>query len=206
MILDWVPAHFPRDEAGLYMLDGTPLYNHPDPKRGEIAQWGTMLFDFGRGEVCSYLLSNACFWLEMFHADGLRVDAVSGLLYYDFCKEQGEWLPNEYGGRENIDAISFLRRLNETVYHDFAGVMMIAEEASAYPMVTAPTYLGGLGFGFKWNMGWMNDILELPEKGARSPALSSRQADVFHVLRVFGKLCAAVFPRRGGARQAQHAG
>ncbi|HPJ01544.1 MAG TPA: 1,4-alpha-glucan branching protein GlgB [Candidatus Limiplasma sp.] len=159
VLLDWVPAHFPRDEAGLFMLDGTPLYNHPDKRRGEIAQWGTMLFDFGRGEVCSYLLSNACFWLEQFHADGLRVDAVSGLLYYDFCKEQGEWLPNEYGGRENIDAIRFLRRMNETVYHDFAGVMMIAEEASAYPMVTAPTYLGGLGFGLKWNMGWMNDIL-----------------------------------------------
>ncbi len=159
VILDWVPAHFPRDEAGLFMLDGTPLYNHPDKRRGEIAQWGTMLFDFGRGEVCSYLLSNACFWLEQFHADGLRVDAVSGLLYYDFCKEPGEWLPNEYGGRENIDAIQFLRRLNETVYHDFPGVMMIAEEASSYPMVTAPTYLGGLGFGFKWNMGWMNDIV-----------------------------------------------
>ncbi len=164
VILDWVPAHFPRDEAGLFMLDGTPLYNHPDPKRGEIAQWGTMLFDFGRGEVCSFLLSNACFWLEIFHVDGLRVDAVSGLLYYDFCKERGDWLPNEYGGRENIDAIRFLRRLNETVYHDFSGVMMVAEEASAYPMVTAPTYLGGLGFGFKWNMGWMNDILSYLEK------------------------------------------
>ena len=164
VILDWVPAHFPRDEAGLFRLDGTQLYNHPDPRRGEIAQWGTMLFDFGRGEVCSYLLSNACFWLDVFHADGLRVDAVSGLLYYDFTKEQGEWLPNEYGGRENIDAIRFLRRMNETVYHDFAGVMMIAEEASAYPMVTAPTYLGGLGFGFKWNMGWMNDILSYLKK------------------------------------------
>ena len=159
VILDWVPAHFPRDEVGLFQLDGTALYNHPDPRRGEIAQWGTMLFDFGRGEVCSYLLSNACFWLELYHADGLRVDAVSSLLYYDFCKESGQWLPNRYGGRENIDAIQFLRRLNETVYHDFAGVMMIAEESTAYPMVTAPTYLGGLGFGFKWNMGWMNDIL-----------------------------------------------
>ncbi|MBE0601069.1 MAG: 1,4-alpha-glucan branching protein GlgB, partial [Firmicutes bacterium] len=164
VLLDWVPAHFPRDEAGLFMLDGTPLYNHPDKRRGEIAQWGTMLFDFGRGEVCSYLLSNACFWLDRFHADGLRVDAVSGLLYHDFCKEPGEWLPNAYGGRENIDAIQFLRRLNETVYHDFAGAMMIAEEASAYPMVTAPTYLGGLGFGFKWNMGWMNDILSYLKK------------------------------------------
>jgi 1,4-alpha-glucan branching enzyme len=159
VILDWVPAHFPRDEAGLFRLDGTALYNHPDPRRGEIPQWGTMLFDFGRGEVCSYLLSNACFWLDVYHADGLRVDAVSSLLYYDFCKEPGRWLPNEYGGRENLDAIRFLRRMNETVYHDFAGAMMVAEESSAYPMVTAPTYLGGLGFGFKWNMGWMNDIL-----------------------------------------------
>ena len=159
VILDWVPAHFPRDEVGLYKMDGTSLYNHPDPRRGEIAQWGTMLFDFGRGEVCSYLLSNACFWLENYHADGLRVDAVSSLLYYDFCKEPGQWLPNQYGGRENIDAIRSLRRMNETVYHDFSGVMMVAEESTAYPMVTAPTYLGGLGFGFKWNMGWMNDIL-----------------------------------------------
>ncbi len=159
VLLDWVPAHYPRDEAGLYRLDGTALYSHPDPRRGEIAQWGTMLFDFGRGEVCSFLLSNACFWLEMYHADGLRVDAVSSLLYYDFCKDPGQWLPNRYGGRENLDAIQFLRRMNETVYHDFAGVMMVAEESSAFPMVTAPTYLGGLGFGFKWNMGWMNDIL-----------------------------------------------
>ena len=164
VILDWVPAHFPRDEVGLYKLDGSALYNHPDPRRGEIAQWGTMLFDFGRGEVCSYLLSNACFWLDAYHADGLRVDAVSSLLYYDFCKEAGQWIPNSYGGRENLDAIRFLRRLNETVYHDFAGVMMVAEESTAYPMVTAPTYLGGLGFGFKWNMGWMNDILYYLQK------------------------------------------
>jgi 1,4-alpha-glucan branching enzyme len=159
VLLDWVPAHFPRDEVGLYQLDGTALYNHPDRRRGEIDQWGTMLFDFARGEVNSFLLSNACFWLEQYHADGLRVDAVSGLLYYDFCKEPGQWLPNEHGGRENLDAIRFLRRFNETVYHDFPGAMMVAEESTAYPMVTAPTYLGGLGFGFKWNMGWMNDIL-----------------------------------------------
>ncbi len=159
VLLDWVPAHFPRDDFGLRRFDGTALYEHPDPRRGDMPQWGTHLFDFGRGEVCSYLLSNACFWLEVFHADGLRVDAVSSMLYYDFCKEPGRWLPNPYGGRENLDAIAFFRRLNETVYHDFHGPMMIAEESSAYPMVTAPTYIGGLGFGFKWNMGWMNDIL-----------------------------------------------
>lgn len=159
VILDWVPAHFPRDGAGLRRFDGTPLYEHPDPRRGDMPQWGTHMFDLARGEVRSFLLSNACFWLEWFHADGLRVDAVSSMLYYDFCREEGQWLPNPYGGRENLDAISFLRSLNETVYRDFPGVLMIAEESSAYPMVTKPTYLGGLGFGFKWNMGWMNDML-----------------------------------------------
>ena len=157
VILDWVPAHFPRDEVGLYRFDGTDLYNHPDPRRSEMAQWGTMLFDFARGEVCSYLLSNACFYLERYHADGLRADAVSSILYHDFCKQ--DYLPNRYGGRENLEGLAFLRLLNETVYHDFPGTMTIAEESSAFPMVTAPTYLGGLGFGFKWNMGWMNDIL-----------------------------------------------
>ena len=159
VILDWVPAHFPRDEFGLRRFDGTACYEHPDPRRGDMAQWGTHMFDLGRGEACSLLTSSACFWMEQFHADGLRVDAVSSMLYYDFCREPGQWLPNPYGGRENIDAIHFLRRLNETAYREFPGVMMIAEESSAYPMVTRPTYLGGLGFGFKWNMGWMNDIL-----------------------------------------------
>jgi len=159
VILDWVPCHFPRDGYGLYRFDGTSLYNHPDRRRGEIAQWGTKLFDFARGEVCSFLLSNACFWLDWFHADGLRVDAVSGIIYYDFCKEPGQYIPNCFGGRENLDGINFLRRMNETIYHDFYGVMTIAEESTAFPMITAPTYLGGLGFGFKWNMGWMNDIL-----------------------------------------------
>jgi 1,4-alpha-glucan branching enzyme len=159
VILDWVPAHFPRDEMGLFKFDGTELYNHPDPKRGEIPQWGTKLFDFARGEVCSFLLSNACFWLDVFHADGLRVDAVSGIIFHDFCKEPGQYLPNQYGGRENLEGIQFLRRMNETAYHDFPGLIMVAEESTAFPMVTAPTYIGGLGFGFKWNMGWMNDIL-----------------------------------------------
>lgn len=159
VILDWVPAHFPRDEVGLYKFDGTDLYNHPDPRRGEIPQWGTMLFDFARGEVCSYLLSSVCFWIDLFHADGIRVDAVSSIIYYDFCKEPGQYLPNEYGGRENLDGLNFLRRMNQTVYHDAPGIMMIAEESTSFPMITAPTYVGGLGFGFKWNMGWMNDIL-----------------------------------------------
>ncbi len=159
VLLDWVPAHFPRDESGLRRFDGTPCYEHGDPRRGDMPQWGTHLFDFARGEVCSFLLSNACFWLDYYHADGLRCDAVSSMLYLDFCREDGEWLPNQYGNHDNLDAIHFLRRLNETVYHDYPGVLMIAEESSAYPMVTKPTYMGGLGFGFKWNMGWMNDIL-----------------------------------------------
>jgi len=163
VILDWVPAHFPRDEVGLYKFDGTDLYNHPDPRRGEIPQWGTMLFDFARGEVCSYLLSSVCFWIDLFHADGIRVDAVSSIIFYDFCKDPGQYLPNEYGGRENLDGIAFLRRMNQTVYHDAPGIMMIAEESTSFPMITAPTYIGGLGFGFKWNMGWMNDILSYIE-------------------------------------------
>lgn len=159
VILDWVPAHFPKDAFALRRFDGTALYEHPDSRRGDMPQWGTHMFDLARGEVCSFLLSNACFWFDVFHVDGIRCDAVSSMLYYDFCKEEGQWIPNPFGGRENLDAINFLRYLNEIVYRDFPGIMMIAEESSTYPLVTKPAYLGGLGFGFKWNMGWMNDIL-----------------------------------------------
>jgi len=159
VILDWVPAHFPKDGYGLGRFDGTCCYEHPDPRRGEMPQWGTYLFDFARGEVRSFLLSNACFWLDWYHADGLRVDAVSSMLYYDFCRDGMEWLPNQYGGRENYDAISFFQMLNATVNHDFPGVMTIAEESHNFPGVTHPASEGGLGFTYKWNMGWMNDTL-----------------------------------------------
>ena len=159
VILDWVPAHFPKDEYGLGRFDGTCCFEHPDPRRGEMPQWGTYLFDFARGEVRSFLLSNACFWLDWYHADGLRVDAVSSMLYYDFCRDGMEWLPNRFGGRENLEAISFFQMLNATVRHDFPGVMTIAEESHNFPGVTHSANEGGLEFNFKWNMGWMNDTL-----------------------------------------------
>ena len=159
VILDWVPAHFPKDEAGLRRFDGTSCYEHADPRRAEMPQWGTLLFDYARGEVSSFLLSNALYWLKEYHADGLRCDAVSCMLYLDFGKEPGQWLPNEYGGRENLAAERFLRAFNENVYRECPGAVTVAEESTAFPAVTHPVYDGGLGFGFKWNMGWMNDIL-----------------------------------------------
>jgi len=160
VILDWVPAHFPRDDWALARFDGTPLYEHADPRRGAHPDWGTLVFNLGRREVRNFLLANALFWLREFHADGLRVDAVASMLYRDYSRRAGEWLPNEFGGREDLEAIDFLKELNERVHELVPGVIAAAEESTAWPGVSRPTYAGGLGFGFKWNMGWMHDTLE----------------------------------------------
>lgn len=159
VIVDWVPAHFPKDEFALSRFDGTALFEHPDPNRGEQPDWGTLVFNFGRSEVRNFLVANAVYWCEEFHVDGLRVDAVASMLYLDYSREAGQWTPNAFGGRENLEAVAFLQEMNATVYKRVPGVVTIAEESTSWPGVTRPTHLGGLGFGLKWNMGWMNDSL-----------------------------------------------
>ena len=206
VILDWVPAHFPRDGHGLWRFDGTALYEHADPRQGEHRDWGTLIFNYGRHEVRNFLIANALFWLDKYHVDGLRVDAVASMLYLDYSRKEGDWIPNEFGGRENLKAISFLKEFNEQSHLQFPGVLTIAEESTAWPASPGRRTLGGLGFSMKWNMGWMNDTRTYMRHDSDPPQVPPRRADLQPDLRLPRKLRAALLARRSGARQRLAAG
>ena len=194
VLLDWVPGHFPTDAHGLGRFDGTALYEHADPRQGMHRDWNTLIYNYGRREVANFLLSSALYWLREFHIDGLRVDAVASMLYLDYSREAGEWIPNVFGGRENLDAIAFLRRMNELVFGEQTGATTAAEESTAWPMVSRPVYVGGLGFGFKWNMGWMHDTLELHVARSDPPQIPPQRPDLRPALRLSRELHPAAEP------------
>jgi 1,4-alpha-glucan branching enzyme len=201
VILDWVPAHFPRDDFALARFDGTALYEHADPRRGAHPDWGTLVFNFGRHEVRNFLLSSALFWLREYHADGIRVDAVASMLYLDYSREEGQWIPNEFGGNEDLEAVAFLKELNEVLHAREEGVISGGRGVDAWPGVSRPVYLGGLGFGFKWNMGLDARHARLLRAGPGLPPLPPPRADVQPRVRVQRELHPAAEPRRGRPRQ-----
>ena len=202
VILDWTPAHFPTDEHGLIYFDGTHLYEHADPREGIHAEWGSAIFNYGRNEVRSFLISNANFWLDRYHIDGLRVDAVASMLYRDYGRKAGEWVANQYGGNENLEAIDLLRTFNTSVYREHPDTQTIAEESTSWPGVSRPTYTGGLGFGLKWDMGWMHDALRLLRDRSDRPPLPPPPAHLSQHVLLERELRPAAVARRGGPRQA----
>ncbi len=201
VILDWVPSHFPSDEHGLAYFDGTHLYEHADPRQGFHPEWNSAIFNYGRAEVRDFLGSNAMFWLDVYHADALRVDGVASMLYLDYGRRQGEWIPNRFGGRENLDAVSFLKSLNEGIGRDYPGTYTIAEESTAWPMVSRPTYLGGLGFGFKWKHGLDARHAAVFSYRPPVPNLPAQHPHLLALVCLQRELRAAALPRRGRARQ-----